>query len=169
MLARQLLAQRPASPPSNCCDDEKEKGTLSDNEGSSSSASSVAASPPRVPISRVLPPFILSHDITRAAITTARAAIGYIIMLAVMYVTMWTAFGVHALTRSSTQDLQRLIYTFDLDWNVLRRATIWSIYCSRRWTSSLVSIDYIMSPRMYLTLFHASSVRFSESPPLVHS
>ncbi|KAG8907767.1 hypothetical protein FRB99_002266 [Tulasnella sp. 403] len=46
--------------------------------------------PPPVTIRRVLPPFILSHDLTRAAVRVFHAAIGYALMLAVMQVSSVT-------------------------------------------------------------------------------
>ncbi|KAG8873206.1 hypothetical protein FRB97_006930 [Tulasnella sp. 331] len=69
----------------NCCEAD-EKNVLTDTEAalarpSSASTSIVAA---RVPIHRILPPFILSHDLTRAAFATARSAVQYSLMLAVM-------------------------------------------------------------------------------------
>lgn len=57
-----------------------EKGQAIDAEAASSSSSTSS----RRSLARILPPFILSHDVARAAITTARSAAGYLLMLAVM-------------------------------------------------------------------------------------
>ncbi|KAG8984284.1 hypothetical protein FRB94_006196 [Tulasnella sp. JGI-2019a] len=86
ILQRKLPSSETRPPLS--CHDSDEKNGLSDTEAaltrSSSNASNATAAVPRAPIFRVLPPFILSHDLTRAALTTARSAVGYTLMLAVM-------------------------------------------------------------------------------------